>query len=65
MVQFGGLVNITALFPIMNATDNLAAVADLIEIRPRTKNAHITSLSGPVPHGGGVGCQDDLAAVAI
>ena len=45
MVQFGGLVNITALFPIMNATDNLAAVADLIEIRPRTKNAHITSLS--------------------
>lgn len=45
MVQLGGLVNITALFPIMNATDNLAAVADLIEIRPRTKNAHITSLS--------------------
>jgi hypothetical protein len=45
MVELGGLVNITALFPIMNATDNLAAVADLIEIRPKTKNAHITSLS--------------------
>jgi hypothetical protein len=46
MAELGGLVNITALFPIMNATDNLAAVADLIEIRPSTKkNAHITSLS--------------------
>lgn len=44
MVELGGLVNITALLPIMNATDNLAAVADLIEIRPQTKNAHITSL---------------------
>ncbi len=45
MVELGGLVNITALFPIMNATDNLAAVADLIDIRPTTRNAHITSLS--------------------
>ncbi|BDX32480.1 hypothetical protein TUM20985_30270 [Mycobacterium antarcticum] len=45
MVDIGGLVNVTALFPIMNATDNLAAVADLIEFRPTSKNAHISSLS--------------------
>ncbi|MGO9511433.1 MAG: hypothetical protein ACLPXZ_30390 [Mycobacterium sp.] len=44
MVELGGLVNVTALFPIMNATDNLAAAADLIATRPQTKNAHITSL---------------------
>jgi hypothetical protein len=45
MVDLGGLVNITALFPLMNATDNLAAVADLIEFRHTSRNAHITSLS--------------------
>ncbi|WP_235682952.1 hypothetical protein [Mycolicibacterium alvei] len=39
-----GLVNLTASFPIMNATDNLAAVADLIEFRPQSKNAHISSI---------------------
>jgi hypothetical protein len=44
MEELGGLVNVTALFPIMNATDNLAAIADLIEFRPTSKNAHITSL---------------------
>lgn len=44
MVELGGLVNITALFPIMNATDNLAAVADLIDFRHQSKNAHISSL---------------------
>ncbi|MBL3736977.1 Uncharacterised protein [Mycobacteroides abscessus subsp. massiliense] len=44
MVEVGGLVNITALFPIMNATDNLAAVADLIDFRHQSKNAHISSL---------------------
>jgi hypothetical protein len=44
MVELGGLVNVTALFPIMSATDNLAAAADLIASRPQTKNAHITSL---------------------
>lgn len=44
MVELGGLVNVTALFPIMNATDNLAAAADLMASRPQTKNAHVTSL---------------------
>ncbi|WP_234790008.1 hypothetical protein [Mycolicibacterium fortuitum] len=44
MVDLGGLVNVTALFPIMNATDNLAAVADLIEFRHQSKNAHISSI---------------------
>lgn len=44
MVEVGGLVNVTALFPIMNATDNLAAAADLIEIRPATRSAHTSAL---------------------
>ena len=44
MGQLGGLVYVTALFPAMQATDNLAAAADLIEFRRQTKNAHITSL---------------------
>ena len=44
MAELGGLVNITALFPIMNATDNLAAVADLIESRPKTRNSYTASL---------------------
>jgi hypothetical protein len=43
-LTLAGLVNITALFPIMNATDNLAAVADLIESRPKTRNSHTASL---------------------
>jgi hypothetical protein len=42
--NLAGWCNVTALFPIMNATDNLAAAADLIASRPQTKNAHITSL---------------------
>lgn len=44
MVELGGLVNATALFPIMTATDNLAAIADLIDFRHTSKNAHIASL---------------------
>jgi hypothetical protein len=33
MTQIGGLVHVTAAFPIMNATDSLAAAAELIEGR--------------------------------
>jgi hypothetical protein len=34
----------SCLFPIMNATDNLAAVAELIEWRPQSRNSHIAAL---------------------
>lgn len=44
MTQIGGLVHITALFPIMNATDSLAAAAELIEGRSISRNAHIAAL---------------------
>jgi hypothetical protein len=44
MTQIGGLVHVTAAFPIMNATDSLAAAAELIENRPSSRNAHTVSL---------------------
>jgi hypothetical protein len=44
MTEIGGLVHITALFPIMNATDGLAAAAALIDGRSTSKNAHIAAL---------------------
>lgn len=44
MTQIGGLVHITAVFPIMNATDSLAAAAELIDGRPTSRNAHTASL---------------------
>ncbi|MGH3958528.1 hypothetical protein [Mycobacterium sp.] len=44
MTEVGGLVHITAAFPIMNATDSLAAAAELIESRPTSRNAHIAAL---------------------
>jgi hypothetical protein len=40
----GDMVSGTALFPIMNATDSLAAVAELIEWRPESNNAHVAAL---------------------
>jgi len=40
----GDPVSGAVLFPAMNATDSLAAVGELIEWRPRSKNAHIAAL---------------------
>jgi hypothetical protein len=34
----------SVLFPIMNATDNLAAAAELIEWRPQSRNTHVAAL---------------------
>jgi hypothetical protein len=44
MTEIGGLVHITALFPIMNATDSLSAAAELIAGRSTSRNAHIAAL---------------------
>lgn len=44
MTKIGGLVHITAAFPIMNATDSLSAAAELIDGRSTSKNAHIAAL---------------------
>jgi PAS domain-containing protein len=44
MTQIGGLVHITAAFPIMNATDSLAAAAELIDSRSTSGNAHTAAL---------------------
>lgn len=44
MTRIGGLVHITALFPIMNATDSLSAAAELIDGRSTSRNAHIAAL---------------------
>jgi hypothetical protein len=40
----GDPVSGSVLFPIMNATDNLAAAAELIEWRPRSRNSHVPAL---------------------
>lgn len=40
----GDMVSGTALFPAMNATDCLAAVAELIEWRPKSRNSHAAAL---------------------
>jgi hypothetical protein len=44
MTQIGGLVHITAVFPIMNAIDSLVATAELIESRATSRNAHPAAL---------------------
>jgi len=40
----GDPVSGTAVLPIMNATDDLAAAAELIEWRPRSRNSHVAAL---------------------
>jgi hypothetical protein len=40
----GDPVSGSVLFPLMNATDDLAAAGELIEWRPRSKNAHAAAL---------------------
>ena len=40
----GNPVSGAVLFPIMNATDDLGAAGELIEWRPRSKNAHVAAL---------------------
>jgi hypothetical protein len=40
----GDPVSGSVLFPVMNATDDLAAAAELIEWRPHSKNAHAAAL---------------------
>jgi hypothetical protein len=41
MADYGGdMVSVTALFPAMSATDALAAIAELIEWRPKSGSSH-------------------------
>lgn len=40
----GDPVSGAVLFPIMNATDDIAAAAELVKWRPRSKNSHIAAL---------------------
>lgn len=45
MPDYGGdPVSGSVLFPIMNATDDLAAAAELVQWRPRSKNVHAAAL---------------------
>ena len=50
MTQIGGLVHITAVFPIMNAIDSLVAAAELIESIHKPERAPIGA-AGAVPIG--------------
>jgi hypothetical protein len=45
MAEYAGdPVSGTALFPIMNATDDIAAATELIQWRPKSKNSHIAAM---------------------